>query len=126
MTLSEYKEQRASLLNQLVELDARFKGISSSTNAGGGIVYIQCIPTELNTHVVWDSDKYFYLNRIDWYYYYGEAVPRPCLQKNIDNRDYIYLNPNNSYPNNNKTELSGSVYSLCISAFMPLFLFLEK
>ena len=36
MTPNEYKEQRASLLNQLVELDAKFKGISSSTNAGGG------------------------------------------------------------------------------------------
>lgn len=39
MTLSEYKEQRASLLNQLAELDARFKGISSSTNAGGDSIY---------------------------------------------------------------------------------------
>ena len=92
---------------------------------GGGIVYIQCIPTELNTYVVWDSNKYFYLNTIDWGFYYGEVVPRPCLQKNIENRGHRYLNPNYSYPNN-KTELSDNTFPRSVSAFMPLFLFLEK
>ena len=79
MTILEYKEQRASLLNQLAELDAKFNGTSSSTSKNKNIVdtIIQCISTHLNPYVVWDTKKF---NLVTKNFYCDGEAPRPFLQ----------------------------------------------
>ncbi len=121
MTLTEYKERRAALLNDLAALDSEFNGGSFSVNNKEKQLIMGLSTDYMKIYNVWNLN-YFYLSSDS-----NESYQiRPCIQDN--NNQYFKFKANSgtgTIIDKNKTSDSSKDYYnrtyYRFPSFMPIF-----